>query len=521
MPQKHQPDRLEQLSLKAVGEWVKLVGRGLVQPVYIVSQRDPNQGQLFLQRTVGLVRETLYASIPWYFYDKMAVQMLTSVGELINETKSGYNNYIPMAVFLNKMKVVVSLTEVVLHPQLKQLNVFVWPKIMRHVLNTNLSKLTGLEELNLGSGSAGWDTTEAEKYILSGVQWMSNLTTFCLCFDCTNSIINVLGNNCLALQNLDVTSSRSVTDRSIPYLLNCKKLKDVKLYRTSVTVSGFKDLLTGLSSIEDLGRCDEFGSVLQKLNEQRANPLPLLALQCRDMTIEQLQLLVHYCPRLTTISVFHDESIADLTILSALRNLKDLKIMNCDFFTDSVKEVLDKRGENLTSLHLEHVEEIDLNALIYISQYCPNLKKLSFYNCEFTQHELLSFNLKKLAVPPFSCLERLVCASDCSLNDLEFLMMNCKNIRFIQLGSSTGMNDATMGRVLGQNPMKKLEELRILYSYDLSMQTVRLLMSHCEELCSLSELESWGGITSQELEIFRKHIRENNIRLDTRPTLYH
>ncbi|KAG8267393.1 uncharacterized protein LOC124364185 isoform X1 [Homalodisca vitripennis] len=519
MPQKHQPDRLEELALKAVGEWIKLVGEGLVKPVYIVCQRDPNQGQLFLQRTLALVRETLYATVPWYFYDKMARRVLIAIGELINKTKSNYDHYIPMAVFLNSMKVAVSLTEVVLHPQLKKLDVSVWPKIMRHVMNTNLSKLTGLEELNLGSGSAGWDTSEGEKYILSGIQWMSNLTTFCLCFDCTNSIISVLGSNCPSLQSLDVTSSRSVTDRSVPYLLNCKKLRDVKLYRTSVTVSGYKDLLTGLSSIEDIGRCDDFGNVLQRLHEEEADPLPLLSLTCRDLSFVHLKLLTVYCPRLTSISVFHHERIADLTILSELENLKDLKIMNSDFFTDRVKELLEKRGNNLNSLHLEHVDEIDLNALIYISQYCPVLKKLSFYNCEFTQHRLLLFNLKKLAIPPFSCLERLICASDCSLNDLEFLMTHCKNIQYIQLGSSTGIDNATMNRVLTQNPMKKLEELKILYSNDIGMQTVRLMMTQCERLAALSELESWGGIRHDELNDFRQYIRVNNIKLDTTPIL--
>lgn len=191
MPQKHAVASLQTLALRAVGEWVKMVGRGLIEPTYIVTQRDPNQGLLFLQHTLAYIRETLFASVPWYFYDKMAHQVLTSISELINETKSSYNHFYPMTVFLNKMKVVVSMTEVVMHPMLKQLDVYHWPKIMRHVMNQNLSKLVGVEELNLGSGSAGWDTTEAEKYILSGVQWMSNLTSFCLCFDCTNSIVRL------------------------------------------------------------------------------------------------------------------------------------------------------------------------------------------------------------------------------------------------------------------------------------------------------------------------------------------
>lgn len=519
MPQKHKPEKLEHLALKAVGEWVKFVGRGMIEPVYIATQRDPTQGHLFLQNLLDLIRETLFASTPWYLFDKMAEQILVSVNELINETKSSYDSYSPMAVYVNKMKVVVTLTEVAMHRNLKQINVSTWPKIMRHVLNQNLCKLERLQHLNLGSGSAGWDTTETEKYILSGVKSMSYLTSFCLCFDCTNTIINVLGHNCLALERLDVTASKSVTDRGLPSLFNCKRLKEVNLYRTSVTSAGFRDLLSGLPNIQNIGRCDEFGNVLERLDEQKSNPLSLSVLQCKDMSFEQLTLLIKYCPSLTSLSIFHDERIADITILKELQNLRDLKLLNCDFFTDYVKQLLECRGKNLDKLHLEHVEEIDLNALMYISQFCPKLKTLSFYNCEFSEHRFVTYDLKSLAVTPFACLEKLVCVSDCSLYHLEFLMQHSKNVKYIQLGSSTGINDATISSVLRQNPMKSLEELKILYSSDLSMQSVRLLMNHCGQLRTLSELESWEGISPSELREFREHIRSNNINLDTRPTL--
>lgn len=519
MPQKLKPERLEQLALKAVGEWVKLVGRGLVDSVYIATQQDPSRGQLFLQSVLELVRENLFATVPWYLFDRMAEQILICVNELINETKATYDSYKPMTVFMNRMKVAVAMTEVVMHRNLKQINVSSWPKIMRHVINQNLFRLEGLEYLNLGSGSAGWDTSEAEKYILSGVKYMTNLTSFCLCFDCTNTIINVLGNNCLALEKLDITASKSVTDRGLPSLFNCKRLKEVNLYRTSVTILGYRDLLSELPNIQNIGRCDDFGSVLEILDKQESNPLALSALQCKDMSYEELKLLINYCPNLTSISLFHDDRISDLTILKELHNLKDMKLLNCDFFTDLVKQLLEWRGKNLELLHLEHVEEIDLNALIYISQFCPNLKTLSLYNCEFAEHRHIQFDLKNLPVSPFACLEKLVCVSDCSLYHLEFLMQHSKNIKYIQLGSSTGIDDATLSRVLGRNPMKSLEELKILYSSDLSMQSVRLLMTHCDRLRTLSELESWEGISSTELKEFRQYIHSNNIELDTRPTL--
>lgn len=514
MPQKKQPRRLESFALKAVGAWVKMLGRGLTEPVCLISQRDSDHGLVFLHHTLAWINETLYASVPWYLFDKMATEVLMSINNLIQETKSSYDAYVPMPVFLTRMKVVVSLTEVVVHPHLRHLDISHWPKIMRHVLNQNLHRLTGLEELNLGSGSGGWDTSEAEKYILSGVKRMTNLTSLCLCFDCTNNILQVVGNNCPLLQSLDVTSSRSVTDKSIPALLNCRHLKDVKLYRTSVSVDGYKQLLLNLPELQDIGRCDDFGCVLEKICEENLGPLSIQALQCRDVTVDHLNMLVSVCSNLTHISVFHDERVSDLTILSALCNLKEIKLLNCDFYSDNVKELLEVRGENLTYLHLEHVDEMDLNALIYISQLCPRLKKLTLYNCEFTSQSSTSFH--KLPIEPFRCLEHLVCVVDCTNSQLEFLLKNCVNIRYIQIGSSTGIGDDTMCKILSQNPMKRLEELKILYSYSLSMTTVRLLMSHCERLKVLSELESWEGISDPELQDFKDYVRANNLNLDVK-----
>jgi hypothetical protein len=44
-------------------------------------------------------------------------------------------------------------------------------------------------------------------------------------------------------------------------------------------------------------------------------------------------------------------------------------------------------------------------------------------------------------------------------------------------------------------------------------------MTHCDNLRVLSELESWQGITEEELTEFRKELKQKNLDLDIRPTL--
>lgn len=513
MPQKKQPLSLEALGLQAGGEFVSSIGRMIISSKTdaIALNRAGAMENMFSYLT-----EFLYTHVPWNLFDQMATHVLTSISNLIKETKNNYNQDQPMSVFLNKMKVVVSLTEVAINPHLRCIDISVWPKIMRHVLYQRLYRMTGLEELNLGSGSGGWKTSDIEKSIIQGVSAMQNLTSLCLCFDCTDHIISIVGQTCCKLQNLDVTSSRSVTDRSVGPLLNCPQLRQLLLYRTSVSIEGYTELLLGLRQLKDLGRCDELGIILENLKERNSvsEPLGLEVFQSRDVTTTHLNLLVEMCPNVRHVSIFHDERVSDLTVLIYLNNLSELKLLACDFYTDQVKQMLEVRGEKLTWLHLEHVEEIDLNALVYISQFCPHLKKLVLYNCDFLEHTSLS--LKKLKVVPFQYLEQIICVVDCALVHLEFLLSHCINIKCIQLGSSTGIGDETMAKVLAVNPMRKLEELKILFSDNLSMQTVQFLMTRCDNLRVLTELESWQGITAEELETFRKYLILNNIDLDIR-----
>lgn len=519
MPKRKEVRSLEDLALKAVGLYVTSVGQLLVNPVCFPSYSEPTMGAHFLQINIDQLNSLLISSVPYYLYDRMAIEVLKAVQQLIEKTKKTYSHHSPMTVFVNEMNVVVSLTGSVINENLKAMDFTAWPKMMRYVLYKSLRKMTGLENLNLGSCLGGW--SNHDKCFLDALATMKNLHTLCLCFDCTDLIIQILGDNCPKLQNLDVTSSRSVTERSVPSLLKCKELRELQLHRTSMSVAGYAQLLIGLPKLQDLGRCDEFGSVLKHIYDfnPSAGPFEIKRFQSRDITTEHLKLLVYMCPKLYHVSIFHDEQIWNITLLTVLQNLTELKLLSCDFYTDNVKQLLEIKGSKITSLHLEHVEEIDLNALMYISQFCPKLKNLVLYNCDFLAHTSLFGNPDRLKIKPFQNLERIFCVADSASLHLEFLLTHCVNIKNIHLGSSTGLGHDLMVKILTRNPMRHLEELRILYSSDLSICTVDLLLANCINLRVLSELESWNGISMEELKYFKEYIEKNNYELDIRPTL--
>ncbi|XP_018324571.1 uncharacterized F-box/LRR-repeat protein C02F5.7-like isoform X1 [Agrilus planipennis] len=517
MPRHHQVASLQSLSVNAVGDFVVSLSSQIL--INVKNASDPLKSAHVLKSWIIKLQYYLADSIPYFLYNSVAFKVLQSVKDLIEKTKKTYDHHTPMSVFLMEMNVVVSLTETILTPNLKNIDFSVWPKMMRYVLYKHLAQLTGLEVLNLGSCTGGWRTADNDRCVIEGITNMKNLRSLCLCFDCSDTIVQNIGENCPQLQVLDITSSRSVTDRSIVSLLKCNQLRELQLHRTSVSVEGYAQLLTNLKRLQDLGRCDEFGAVIKYIhhNYQVTGPLGLRKIQTRDLSTENLRLLVDMCPNLEYISLFHDEQTSDLTILAMLDNLKELKLLSCAFYTDFLKQLLEIRGINLTSLHLEHVEEIDLDAIVSISQYCPLLKNLVLYNCDFIDQN--SSYVDMFNVKPFRYLERIFWVVDCALTHLEFLLLNALNIKYIHLGSSTGITHASMAKILANNPMKRLEELRILYSSDMNICTVNMLLENCTNLRVLSELESWQGITMEELKEFRTYIKINNYDLDISPTL--
>lgn len=517
MPLHGEAPSLKSLCLGGIGKLVVALAPLILAD--IKKYKDPQQGLASLHANLRWLQILIFSNVPCHLYDTMATHVLTSIKGLIEKTKKTYDPLAPMSNFITEMNVFVSLTEVVLSSHLRRVDFSSWPKIMRYVLYKNLGKLTGLRVLNLGSCTGGWRTSETDRGILEGIAQMKNLTTLCLCFDCTDCIIQVIGENCAYLQSLDVTSSRSVTDRSIPSLLNCKRLRELQLHRTSVSVVGIAQLVYGLKRLEDIGRCDEFGNVIKYLERNYPNcgPFGLNKLQIRDLNTDSLRLLVKMCPKIENVSLFHDDNISNLTVLATLNFLSDLKLLSCKFYTHALNKLLDIRGTNLKSLHLEHVEEIDLNAIIHISQCCPKLENLVLYNCDFND-QTPAF-VGGFRVKPFQNLQKVFWVVDCAIMHLEFLLLHSVNIRFIHLGSSTGITHDSVVKILAVNPMRNLEELRILYSSDMNIETVQRLVTSCPKLKVLSELESWQGITTDDLKTFKEFLRKHNFDLDVRPIL--
>ena len=111
------------------------------------------------------------------------------------------------------------------------------------------------------------------------------------------------------------------------------------------TSSTFAVLLlgTGLPHLQTVGRCDMFGQVLEYISLYSTEPvrLSIQSFHSRDMSFNQLQLLVQMCPKLKHVNLYVDEDMGNLLKpFEELENLEELKLLACNFYSDGIDDLL-------------------------------------------------------------------------------------------------------------------------------------------------------------------------------------
>ncbi|XP_062539780.1 uncharacterized protein LOC134207844 isoform X1 [Armigeres subalbatus] len=517
MPKLGQPIRLEILALKGTTVWLCHIAELLMPTILALSKKGNNEGQKCLNSVVAELRDEYDHCIPRHLYDDMAKELIIQINLLIEKVKKALDIRASMSNFICQMNVAIAMSEVLLSRKLQVMKIEDLPKTMRHIFYAKMNELKGLRYLSLGSMSGGWKTDDMEKTILNGLGTMKNLSGLTLNYDCTNTILRALTKFCPNLEYLDVSNSKYITNDSIDIITKLKKLKVVILMRTQVTMAGMIDLIVNAKNLTDVGRYDDLGRCLEFVEQNYPNvlSLKLQKFETRFATTRHIQLLADLCPDMRYVSIFHNMLLMDLMALIGINKLAELYLLSCDFFADQVRDVIQVKGCNLTHLHLEHVEQMDMNALVYISQYCPDLKTLSLYNCVMIPST--SVFLRQYAIPPFMNLERLGFVCECPFRHLEFILTTALKLRMLQVGTQAYTSDEMFERIFLNNPLQYLEDVRIINSTELTIETAYRFVENCPNLVLLNELECWQKVRDYELVQLREMIKERNYAVHTAP----
>lgn len=518
-----QAHSLRDAAIKAMGVWICQLIVEYTPHYRNMGQLLPEQFMELLQGSVRHIKQLIDSHVPFHLKEATRRELFTVLPRFIEDIRwieengpeeENDKDGEKKSQLLPSINVALAFTDLLISPDLQTLSIDEVPRVMRVIFYRNLSQMAGLRHLNMGSMSGGWKTLEMEGSVLSSLREMRNLQHLVLMYDATDNLIRLLAEVCPKIQFVDFSCSQHITNGSVDELVRLKALRTVLLQRTGVSMEGHIKMLLNLRHLEDVGHYDEIGRCLEYLDNYHEDrqDLQLRSFTSNYVTTEHVEAMARNCPRVTKVAVFCNATLLDLISLVAVNQLRDLKLRACDFYSDQVHQLVKVKGCNITHLHLEHVDEVDMNALVNISQYCPGLQELVLYNCDLSDNR--SLLQKKCADPPFASLERLTLAIQCDLWHLEFLLHSAVNIRYIHLGTKVPVTDDFIARLLKRNPLQQLEQLRVMFSDQLTIAAAYQLVEHCDQLTRLNELECWERVSPGELLEFGHYIDAHNFELD-------
>ena len=137
--------------------------------------------------------------------------ILCGIKEASKLKKQEWHPNIDMYKFSSSMFAITEFATMLVLPNKKYLNLERMPKMIRIPLFNQLPEYKNLTKLILQCGSGGLVTDVFTDKVKLGLRHMNNLVHFSLKYDCTDSILQVLAENCWkTLQLLDVEHSRMV-----------------------------------------------------------------------------------------------------------------------------------------------------------------------------------------------------------------------------------------------------------------------------------------------------------------------
>jgi len=332
-----------------------------------------------------------------------------------------------------------------------------------------------------------------------------------------------------------------VNDESVASILALSQLVSLAIFNTGLTERGQVTLLEGLPLLEELPRGDFLCDALEWLEETDPERCSRLRLGICEFWAsedyffhhsEQLQLVSTVCPNIRKMLFMFRNTEAAFRDLLAFGCLQELDLWGGDFYADGLFPIFTQMGPQLTKLNLVHVEELDNQALIILSQNTPNLRSLSFSSCGFVEpgagggggggggdgfqavdREARREERVQIATHLWLQLTKLKIISEVGEWLVVRLVSACPNLTNLSLGMHTSITDTGLRKILASNSLSELRHFKCTQSKHLSMESVSMLLDSCSNLVTCLELDCWAGISHEELEDTKLWLRKSNMQL--------
>jgi len=355
---------------------------------------------------------------------------------------------------------------------------------------------------------------------------MRHLVSFSLKYNCSNDILHSLTKSCRqTLRRLDVEHSRNLAESSVPIILQFNNLEELAIAKTNLSPTDCAHILQGLPNIRSLPRGEFLCEALHHWSATAKSEKPLRQLKVRNFwaseyyffhSTSQMRLVSELCPDIEEmLFMYQDRVTCNLQILGSFSRLQNLELWGGSFFRDSINHLLLKLGPRLSQvcLDLHHVDGLDREALGVLAASCPGLAILGFNNCDFNSSasRQQDFALTAQTLKPLFNLQQLSISCPCPEPLLVLLLGACLNLKKLVIGMTPDIGDSTFQLVFSTNRLEHLESLEIRQNTQLTLLTLSCLLVQCNNLHSVVDVAGWQGVSREELEELKEHMRISNI----------
>ncbi|KPI93180.1 PREDICTED: uncharacterized protein LOC106117633 isoform X1 [Papilio xuthus] len=398
------------------------------------------------------------------------------------------------------------------------------PRIQLHVLTH--PKMTVFRKCDLDNGIP-------QHFWIQNLPNFTRLVVLDLKFVCTDEILQIVGSNCLLLEEINIVSKvdigkslinasvliRNVSDAGLYSIVNLKQLRILAMdpprneranrIGRCVSQAGIIMLISELPYLEELRieSCDIGATLITTVVD--IGPLSLKKINCHFASGEGIKKLIKICPYLKELSVTHLSAHNKDAILEQLA-LSDLRLTRLDlsffFYSDSMQRLLAVKGSYLTHFSLWEIEHsLTLEAIVSIGVHCPNLVTL----CLMTQSKcLVTPRYFKKPDNIFRQLRNLTIGNDnYNIHSILTFFLDCTdNLQKLILKYQTKINiDDTLLQLIQKGKLKKLNCLWLDCTLEVSKEVVKQVIQHCEHL------QMFTVDFTEDISDMQKYICENNL----------
>ncbi|XP_004922747.1 uncharacterized protein LOC101744738 [Bombyx mori] len=400
------------------------------------------------------------------------------------------------------------------------------PRIQLHVLTH--PNMTVFRKCDL-------DNSIPQPFWIETLSKFSRLVVLDLKFICTDEILNVVGLNCLLLEELNIVSKvdiykslfnasvliRNVSDAGLYSIAPLKLLRILAMdpprneranrVGRCVSQAGIIMLINELPRLEELRieSCDIGSTLIGTVME--IGPLSLQKVNCHYASADGIRKLINICPCLRELSITHlsehnKDAILEQISTSELR----LNRLNLSFFSysESMQKLLLFKGCYLTHFSLWEIENsLTLDAILSIGLCCTNLNSL------YLMSQSKSLEVPRYFQRPnniFNNLQHLTIGNDTfSIEQILTFFLNCtSNLQTLVLKYQTKVNiDNTLSSLLRKGCFKNIDNLWLDCTLEVSKNVVKEIIQSCDKLQMLTV------DLNEDTSDFHRYISDNNLDL--------